>query len=102
MAKIAIRLGPHWTRFGRPRDGLMFLGTIEQGPGIGALARAADGTYLQVNGDHERKLNTSSVKAALRAVGYPPKLATRSAVVPARTMPMVVVKRRRILVKPHP
>jgi hypothetical protein len=91
MAKLSIRLGPYWSKF-----------SVQEGAAIGALARASDGTYWQINGDHRRKLNASKVAAALRlaeqwvsanTAGLPP------AASPAKKppAPTVIVKRRRVL-----
>ncbi len=106
MSNLRIKLGPHWVRFAASRPGFEFLGTVEQGPGIGALVRADDGTYWQLNGDHERKLNTSCIEAALRvakgsfAAREKPAAASFAAppAAPA-TQPTIVVKRRRTIVR---
>jgi len=64
---LIIRLGPHWTKFSRPRDDLTLLGTIQQHAAIGALAQRPDGRYVQLNGDVEQALNTSRVEKAIRS-----------------------------------
>lgn len=105
-ARIAVKLGPHWVRFAQPREGVTFLGTIEQGAGIGALAQTAEGGFVQLNGDLERKLNTSAIKAALRAAEarFGRQAPRRPAYVPPKPpsgpAPTVVVKRKRVWAAP--
>jgi hypothetical protein len=114
-----IKLGPFWSTFSRPRADREMLGTIQQGPAIGALARCADGSYQQINGDVETVLNASRVEAALRAAksrtGARPaarpqyRVDARAAVAdspvndqraPAVTPTVTVIKRRRVVVPP--
>ncbi|HSI58992.1 MAG TPA: hypothetical protein VLA16_15640 [Ideonella sp.] len=106
MPQLTIKLNNQWARFSREHAHLEFLGTVEQQASIGALARSADGAYWQVNGDVERKLNTSRVQAALRAAGHSPK---RQGVAPKLSLsrsasqapaPTVIVKRRRVVAIP--
>jgi hypothetical protein len=63
--RAIINLGPYWTVFTRPRSDLQMLGTIQQGPGIGALAMDDEGEFFQVNGDVIRHLNRSRILALL-------------------------------------
>lgn len=104
MSQLSIKLGPFWSRFCRPTEDLELLGTVEQGPGIGALARSSDGCYWQVNGDVRRKLNTSRIEAGLRGVSSHRRVSAvslrRSEPPVQRATPVVVVKRRRVLERP--
>lgn len=101
MSQLHVRPGLQWRRFTYERPGFEFLGTVEQGASIGALARCEDNSYWQLNGDHQRKLNASAVKTALRRAGAGPS--ARPA--PRRPLPRhqearpvtVIVKRRRQL-----
>lgn len=108
MPQITIKLNNQWARFSREHAHLEFLGTVEQQASIGALARSADGAYWQINGDVERKLNSSRVEAALRAAGHAPrrKAAAPRAVQPRPVSnapaPTVIVKRRRVVAIPPP
>ena len=96
---LKLRLGNQWSFFCQPRADMRLLGTVQDGMQIGALAQTPDGSYLQVNGDQQRTLNTSRVEHALdRATG----VARRSAMPPpppARpaVQPTVIVKKRRKL-----
>ena len=100
--KWIVRLGrAEWVRFAQQRDGDPFelIGSVRHGAAIGALAVTADGRYLQVNGDYVSSLTTHELRRAVQAAKLQ---APRSAVaVPApvdssRT-PVVVVKRRKVL-----
>jgi hypothetical protein len=62
-----IVLGERWTAFAQEREGMHMLGTVQRGMQIGALARLADGSYAQVNGDVVEVINKSRVEFALRA-----------------------------------
>ena len=64
-----VRLGPQeWARYtiarGAP-DGMTLLGSVQRGPGIGALAVLDDGRYVQVNGDFVDPLNGKQIRSAL-------------------------------------
>lgn len=50
----------------RTLKGVQFLGTVQRGYEIGALAKTADGGYAQVNGDVVQRLNTFDVERALK------------------------------------
>ncbi len=112
-----IKLGTYWSTFSRPRTDRELLGTIQQGAAIGALARCADGSYLQINGDVETVLNASRVEAALRAAQPKGKHTARmrhkvderaavaevDGIKEARAPvapPVIIVKRRRVVVPP--
>lgn len=69
------------------------LGVVQRGLETGALARLADGSYAQVNGDIVQMLNPAQVEAALRCAGLEPG---RNAPVTA-AKPTVIVKRRRVI-----
>lgn len=60
-SSLRLRLDSGWMRFAQPRAGLELIGTVQDGYQIGALGRAADGSYAQVNGDVVRFLNISPV-----------------------------------------
>lgn len=61
-----VQLGIHWRRFAQPQADLRMLGTIQSGLEIGALARTADGRYLQVNGSILRELHVGRIEAAIQ------------------------------------
>ena len=93
-------VGAGWSAFAYARDGVAFIGTIQRGMQIGALARMADGTYAQINGDIIETLNKSRVEFALRAAtgtraGQP--IVNIPRVAPAT---LVTVKKRRRVVLP--
>ncbi len=67
-----VHLGPAWGRFSAPRTDLQLLGTVQNGPQIGALGRLPDGRYVQVNGDVLSPVNTHKVQAAINAAGSRP------------------------------
>jgi hypothetical protein len=66
IPRMVVRLGPSWTRFAQPNERLCYLGTVAEDASIGALARAENGDYLQVNGDWSRVLDPSEVRSALQ------------------------------------
>jgi len=72
-----VQLGPTWSRFSPPRTDLQLLGTVQNGPQIGALGKLPDGRYVQVNGDVLTPVNTHKVQAAINAAMHRP--ARRSA-----------------------
>jgi hypothetical protein len=60
-------LGEHWQRFTCcAQPVLQMLGSVQRGAQIGALARRADGSYVQVNGDHQTPLGGFQIERALR------------------------------------
>lgn len=96
-----VMLGEGWRMFAMLREDLEYLGTIQRGLEIGALAKDASGAYLQVNGDVRQVLNTSRVEAALRAAGpRRPALRPRPNAAPAKPVVVVVKPRRRVIVPP--
>jgi len=67
-ARLRITLGRSWQPFvpsAEPDTEL--LGTVSRGAQVGALARLADGSYVQINGDWRTPLNSAKVEHALRA-----------------------------------
>lgn len=50
-SSLRLRLDSGWMRFAQPRADFELIGTVQDGYQIGALGRAADGSYAQVNGD---------------------------------------------------
>ena len=62
-----IRLGPVWAPFAYARDGMEFLGTVQRGMEIGALARTQAGLLVQLNAGAVRALDQRKAEAALRA-----------------------------------
>jgi hypothetical protein len=102
---LQIRLGGRWAYFAYARREVRLLGTAQEGMQIGALARLADGSYAQANGDVVRLLNTRRVEHALnRAVGAPAQdwfghhaAAPSSTSTPTTT---VIDKKRRLVQRP--
>lgn len=94
-----IAIGPRWTSFAYEREGMQMLGTVQRGMQIGALARLADGSYAQVNGDVVEPLNKSRVEFALRttATGAQPGAPIANASRPSPSTVVVIKKRRRIV-----
>lgn len=110
--KWVVRLGAgEWARhtYERAEDApLTLLGSVMRGQQIGALAQTAEGQYVQVVGDHVVPLNTSKIAAALaraKAQNKPQNKSrglyrAASALEPAKPMPVVTIKRRRVFVVP--
>ena len=93
-----VSLGPEGLRFCHsPPKGVTLLGTIQEGQAIGALARRADGRYLQLNGDFERELETAAIEALLARQGWRHSTAESGS---AAGSPVVTIKRRRVPVMP--
>lgn len=93
---LRVSLGDGWRRFSMPKHDLEFLGVVQRGLEIGALARdLSAGTYLLVNGDLRQILNSSKVEAALRSA----HMAASRAYAPRPVQPIqpvvVIVKPRR-------
>lgn len=67
--KMSVRLANHrwdWQRFAIVnRPGFTFIGTVQRGLQVGALARDEKGTYYQVNGDNLQALNEHQVTQAI-------------------------------------
>lgn len=75
-------------------DGFEYLGVVQNGMQIGALALTPDGRYVQVNGDVVQPLNEYKVLRALKRA--PPRQERRRRPTPAAAAPVVSVRRRRI------
>ncbi len=105
MAKhvqLHVRLGePDWTKhtYARtePGAGLMLLGSVQRGQQRGALAQKDDGTYVMVVGDYEMPLNQHQIRAALQSGRTAPPRTTWSTRKPSNTVPVVVIKKRRVV-----
>lgn len=93
-----MRVLPFGERQFVPRVGpdVRLLGVVQRGLETGALARLADGSYAQVNGDIVQPLNPVQVETALRCAGLAPELSAPVAAV----KPIVIVKRRRVIQPP--
>jgi hypothetical protein len=92
----------HWQRHthaGFEEQGFQLLGRVSRAGQFGALAQAADGAYVQINGDHVTPLNRSKAEHALRLARQREETASRLEASRAPAVaPMVTVKRRRIVV----
>lgn len=97
-SRMTIRLDTNLQRFtaGEHPD-FRYLGVVQRGMEVGALALTPDGRYVQVNGDIVQDLNASRVRAALGSA-YTSRVVP-SAPAPAQA-PVVVVRKRRIAVRP--
>jgi len=98
--KLVIELGAAWRRFSPPRDDIQLLGSVQQGAAIGALAQHVDGRFVQLNGDVERRLNTSRVRAVLarersKSAARRARAERQAARQPSPAQVTVTVKRRR-------
>lgn len=107
-AKWQVRLGePEWQRFTYARteeDNLRLLGSVRRGAQVGALAITDDGKYVQVVGDYIQPLNTGQLT---RAVALAVCSQNRQPAIPAfasppspSAPPVIVRKRRRVVVTP--
>lgn len=77
------------------------LGVIERRMQVGALVKASDGSYWQVNGDVTQRLNRAMVERTLksaRPAAVPRGQAPQHDRAPAR--PVVTVRRRRTIQLP--
>jgi hypothetical protein len=79
----------------RAPAGAELLGVVERGMQIGALARLADGSFVQVNGDVMQPLNRSQVESALRTARPARANLGRPSSSLAPASPVVTIKRRR-------
>jgi hypothetical protein len=67
-SRLRITLGRSWQQFvPNPEPGTELLGTLSRGAQVGALARLADGRYVQINGDWVTPLNSARIEHALRS-----------------------------------
>ena len=96
-----VRLGEsEWIRhtYARPAgDGLRLLGSIRRGGQVGALAVTDRGEYFQVVGDYQVALNRSQIARAVAAASIGTYRDARP-VQRQAAAPVIVVKRRRVLV----
>lgn len=96
-AKLHILLGPDHQRYlPQAPEGAELLGVVERGMQIGALARLADGSFVQINGDVVQPLNRSQVEAALRAARPARPHGRFKASSAPVAPPVVTIKRRRV------
>lgn len=97
-AEICMRVLPFGERLFVPQvgPGARLLGVVQRGLETGALARLADGSYVQVNGDIVQPLNPMQVETALRCAG----VALEQSAPVVAMKPMVIVKRRRVILPP--
>ncbi len=93
-----MRVLPFGERLFVPQVGpdVHLLGVVQGGLETGALARLADGSYAQVNGDIVQPLNPVQVETALRYAG----VALEQSAPVVAMKPTVIVKRRRVLQPP--
>ncbi|HSV55403.1 MAG TPA: hypothetical protein VLJ57_24985 [Burkholderiaceae bacterium] len=89
---MTIRLDSNLQRFtaGEHPD-FRYLGTVQRGLEMGALALTPKGEYVQVNGDIIQTLNTSRVRAALGSA-HTSRIGPTA---PAAAAPAVIVRRKR-------
>lgn len=105
MAKhvqLHVRLGEaDWLKYTYARTGddadFTLLGSVQKGQQRGALAQRSDGEYLMLVGDYEMPLNQHQVRAALQSGRTAPPRVTWTAPKPSTTVPVVVVKKRRVV-----
>ena len=105
MAKhvqLNVRLGEtEWAKhtYARTGDdaGLTLLGSVQKGQQRGALAKKPDDVYVMLVGDFEMPLNQHQVRAALQSGRTAPPRASWSAYKPSTTVPVVVIKKRRMV-----
>lgn len=97
-----IRVGEGWHQFAFAQDELDFIGVIRRGMEIGALAQDKSGAFWLVNGDVRTRLNSSRMKALLKAarpdmrqapITRPPSQEQRAAV------KVTVKPKRRVIVR---
>lgn len=102
-SKAQITLGEGWRQFAFDRPDLEYLGVIRRGIEVGALAKDADGQFLQVNGDMRQVLNASRIQALLRSArpATKPVPVTRQPTAEQRASVVVTIKpKRRVIVAP--
>ena len=105
MAKnvcLHVRLGESdWSKHTYARDdsdtGLTLLGSVQKGQQRGALAQKTDGDYVMLVGDYEMPLNQHQIRAALQSCRTSLPRAAWTQPKPSTTVPVVVVKKRRVI-----
>jgi len=100
--QLQVRLGePDWLKHTYARTGddanYTLLGSVQKGQQRGALALRGDGEYVMLVGDYEMPLNQHQIRAALQNGRTSPPRVTWTAPKPATTVPVVVIKKRRLI-----
>lgn len=83
-----VQLGVNWRRFAQPQPDLNMLGTIQSGLEIGALARIADGRYVQVNGSIQQERRPGRIEAAIQRFRNDKEALPSRPAAAAQTLPM--------------
>lgn len=97
--RMTIRLDNNLQRFtAGDHPDFRYLGTVQRGLELGALALTPAGEYVQVNGDIVQTLNASRVRAALGSA-HTSRIGPTA---PEVSTPVVVKRKRRIPVMPSP
>lgn len=102
QVQLHVRLGEtEWSKYTYARTeidtAVTLLGSIQRGQQRGALAQRGDGEYLMLVGDYEMPLNQHKVRAALQSGRAAPPRVTWTAPKPSTTVPVVVIKKRRVI-----
>ena len=100
--RLHVRLGePDWSKYTYARTsaeaGLTLLGSVCKGQQRGALAQKTDGDYIMLVGDYEMPLNQRQIRTALQTSRTSPPPPTWTAPKPSATVPVVVIKKRRVI-----
>ena len=66
--RMEVTLGPHWRAHTEPVAGLTFIGTVQRGMHIGALAYNTTGQYFAVNKGRWKLLTPRKISAALEGL----------------------------------
>lgn len=87
-------------------QGLRILGSVSRGSQFGALAQAADGRYVQINGDHVTPLSQAQIDRAVRrarsASDNARRLPRQESAMAKANAPVVTIKRRRVVNQSDP
>lgn len=96
-----ITLGGGWRQFAFAQPDLEYLGVIQRGMEIGALARNADGQFMQINGDVRQLVNAGKVRAILKSMRPVKKLmsVTQPPTIEQRARVVVTIKPKRKLIE---
>ena len=100
--RLQVRLGEsEWSKYTYARAGddavFTLLGSVYRGQQRGALAQKNDGDYVMLVGDYEMPLSQHQIRAALQSGRSSPPRATWKAPKPSTAVPVVVVKKRRVI-----
>ena len=100
--RLHVRLGEtDWSKHTYARDDsdadFTLLGSVQKGQQRGALAQKTDGDYVMLVGDYEMPLNQHQIRAALQGCRTSPPRTTWTQPKPSATVPVVVVKKRRVI-----